>query len=308
MNYLIIGTSYKLIDIEIKKIVNSSKYKTYSLSDVNLEEILTDASYGSMFDDEKIIIIKDFETIFDNKKGEMELLNDYLNKVNDTTLIFISSMNIPSKTKLNKEIISKFKVIQTKTATKPYEFTPLIIDIAIYYGFKMSENVASLFALKSSYNIDIIIMELEKLQFIKEKNSIITIQDIEELIPNYNMNDVFELKDAIVNRDIEKANYLIEQAESSKMELLPLVVMLAKEYELLYTIAVLASEKKTNEQIGSMLDNMHPYRVKMLRVTASKYSNDKLKYLLSYLCNLDLKCVSEDNLGFGELKKFLLEL
>ena len=308
MNYLIIGSSYKLIDKEIIKIVKGSKYKTYSLTDTALDEILVDASYGSLFDEEKIIVIKNFEASFDNKKDELEALNNYLDGESNTTMIFVSNANIPANTKLNKGIISKLKVIQTKIVTKPYEVSALICELTREYGFKIGESEASIFALKCAYNIDIAIMELEKLKLIKEKNTTITENDIEELIPNYNVNDAFELKDAIVNRNVEKAVTLIDQAENSKMELLPLVVMLAKEYELLYTISVLTKERKTNDQIGAMLDNMHPYRVKMLKSTANKYTIDKLKYLLAYLCHLDLKCVSEDNLGFVELKKFLLEL
>ena len=307
MNYLIVGNSYKLIDKEISKIVANREFKTYSLLEISLEEVLMDANYGSLFDDEKIIVLKNFETILDKKESKLETLYDYLNEPSPATLIFVSS-SLPSKTKLLKDILSKLKVIETPSPVKPYEVVALTLEIAKEYGFKLQENVATCLSEKCAYNIDVIIMELEKMQISKEKGTIISQNDVEEMVPNYNVNDVFELKDAIVNKNISKALELIDEAENSKMELIPVVVMLAKEYELLYTISSLVKEKRTNDEISTILDKMHPYRVKMLRSTANKYTEEKLKQLLLYLCNLDLKCVSEDNLGFGELKKFLLEL
>ena len=307
MNYLIVGTSYKLISNELNKIIGDNQYKTYSMLDITLSEVLTDASYVSLFDDKKIIVIKNFESVIDKKDDSLEMLNNYLNEESNTILILISSVNIPSKSKLNKEILSKLKVIEIKVPTKPYEVANLILEIANSYGFRIESNALNTFALKCAYNIDIVIMELEKLKLMKNNNTI-TLEDVNVLVPNYNADNIFELKDAIISRDIKKAKELLDEAETAKLEIIPIIVMLAKEYELLYAIKEISLKNKTDEQIGSMLGGMHPYRVKMLRQSASKYTLDELKNLLLYLCNTDLKCVSEDNLGFLELKKFLLEL
>lgn len=307
MNYLIVGVSYRLIDNEINKVIFNRQYKSYNMSDTSLEEVLIDASYSSLFDDEKVIVIKNFEELF-NKEKDLELLNTYLDEKNNTILILVSSSTLSTKSKVNKEILSKLKVIETKSPTKPYEVTAFVIEKSKEYGFRINEDIASKFAVKCAYNLDVIIMEMDKLKLIKGKDIIISLNDVIELVPNYNADDSFELKDAIVNKDIKRAEELINEAESAKLELIPIVVMLAKEYELLYSISSLVRCKKTNEEIGKLLGNMHPYRVKMLRNSASKYTEEKLKELLLYLCNLNLKCVSDDNLGLLELKKFLLEL
>lgn len=307
MNYLIVGVSYKLIEKEIEKIVDGRHYKTYCIGDISLDDVLTDASYCSLFDDEKIIVLKNFEEL-SNKEKELELLNAYLDEKNNTILILVSTSGLNSKSKPNKEILSKLKVIETKNPTKAYEVALFVKEIAKEYGFKINDDVASRFAVKCASNIDVIIMEMDKLKLIKGTNALINMDDISKSVANYNADDSFELKDAIVNKDIKRAEELINEAESAKLELIPIVVMLAKEYELLYTISSLVRCKKTNEEIGKLLGNVHPYRVKMLRMCASKYSEEKLKGLLLYLCNLDLKCISCDNLGLLELKKFLLEL
>ncbi len=84
--------------------------------------------------------------------------------------------------------------------------------------------------------------------------------------------------------------------------------MLAKEYITLYDIKLLSTKRLTNDQISSMLNNLHPYRVKLLRESSIKYTEEKLEEIILYLCNLDARLVSEDNLGYDELRKFLLLL
>ena len=53
---------------------------------------------------------------------------------------------------------------------------------------------------------------------------------------------------------------------------------------------------------------MHPFRVKTLRLISNKYDLDEIKDKILYLANLDIKLISQDNLGLDELRKFIVEL
>ena len=181
-------------------------------------------------------------------------------------------------------------------------------DVIKKDGYGISQNALSVFCEKCASNYDIALMEFNKLKSLKKDNRLITELDVEELVSNYNMMDSFGLKDAIINKDIKKALRMLDDAETSKMEIVPLVVMIAKEYQVVYNIKMLAKKKLMNDQIGSMLGDMHPFRVKLLKDAGNKYTEDELIHIIKYLCNLDLKLVSQDNLGYDELKKFLLEL
>jgi len=151
-------------------------------------------------------------------------------------------------------------------------------------------------------------MEFNKLKSIKGKARTITESDIEEFVSNYNVSDIFDFKDAVINKNITKSMRMIDDLENSKAEIVPIVVMLAKEFQTLYNIAVLANNKKNNDEISRCLGNMHPYRVKILRESSRKYKLDELKRHILYLCNLNLRLVSQDNLGFDEIRRFLIDL
>lgn len=311
MNYLIYGTSYQLIEAEIKKIINGRPYQSISLSDVDVKEVLEDLSYDSMFDEDKILVLKEFETLVDKKEsaGLLEELINYLKVPNkSTTLIFVSSAKINEKSKKNKEFLALVNVIETPVASKPYEVAKILEGIIKSAGFGISQNAINEFSTKCASSIDVAIMEFNKLKIIKGNNKLITQQDIDEYVSNYNTSDIFDFKDAVINKNIEKANNILNDLETSKIEIVPLVVMLAKEYEVLYNIKALVLKNLSNDQISKKLDNMHPYRVKLLKETSNKYALEELQKHLLYLCNLDLKLVSQDNLGFDEIRKFLLEL
>lgn len=309
MNYLIYGNSNKMIDAEVEKILNGRKKDIYNLDEVMLSEVLEDISYNSMFDSDKIIILKNFNTILNSKKEEnLNPLLTYLKKPNtNTILIFLSNEKITSKG-INKEILSFLKIIETPIITKSYELSKILGDIIRKEGYGITPNVLNIFVEKCASNYDIAINEYEKLKIIKKNNRLISETDVENYISNYNSDDIFSFKDAVINKNIEKSFKMLEELENAKIEPISIVVMLAKEYQVIYNIKILVEKKLTNEQISDRLDKMHPYRVKLLRECANKYSTTELEKLILYLCDLDLKLVSEDNLGLDEIKKFILLL
>ena len=309
MNYLIYGTSYKLIDFEIKKIIGNEQYKIFSLNDTPIKEILEDLNYGSLFEEKKVIIIKNAEIIFDSKKEEIEEFIEYLKSPNGlVTLILISSVKPNEKNKQCKDILTYINVIETLIISKPYELSKFLDSFIRKEGYAISKNALDLFSDKCISNCDIALMEFEKLKLIKKDNRLISEQDVTEYVSNYNTNDVFAFKDAVINKNIKKADSILYDIEGTKMEVVPLVIMLLKEYESLYNILALSLKKMSNDDIGKKLDNMHPYRVKILKEAALKYKLADLEHLILYLSNLNLKMITEDNLGYDELRMFLLEL
>ncbi len=309
MNYLIVGNSFNLINDEIKKIIGSSKPDTYSLSDVSLESVLDDLSYNSMFQEEKVIILKNLEVL--NKKeneNAIKRLEDYLGSKNEgITLILVSNEKVGVRSPL-KGMLNKVKVIETPIITKAFELAKILEGKIKADGFGISSQTLNNFASKCAINYDIALSEYEKLKSIKGNNRLITDKDIEEYVANYNMTDMFGFKDAVINKNISKAVVMLDDLESAKMEPIALVVMLAKEYQLVYNIKLMSNAKMTNEAIGKELDNMHPFRVKVLREAGSKYTIEELEKIILELCNMDLRMVSEDNLGYDEVRKFLIQL
>lgn len=308
MYYLIVGNSYKLIDREIGKIKKDKTIKNISLLDKSLIEVLDDINYQSVFEENTISIIRDFDSLFDKKNNdEIDALIRFIENNKDKTVIFISNKKIPQNTKLFKSLSSLINTIETKTVTKNYEMVNFLKEEIRNYNFIISEMDLVEFANRCALNIDVAIMELEKLKLMTTTNRI-SHEDIMSIVSNYNAGDAFEFKDAVVNKKIKEAYDMISDFESQKREIIGIIVMLEKEFELIYAIKELASTRLSNDEIGLRLGKMHPYRVKVLREVGMKYTTSELERIILYLCNLDRKCVTSDNTGYSELRIFLTTL
>ena len=254
-------------------------------------------------------IVKKAEKLFKSDKEDkaQEILLDYLKEPNKgVTLILVSSEKPNARSKINKEIMSLLNIIETKTYSKSYEMAKDLDKMIREEGYIISQNDLNNFVTKCLINYDIFMMEWNKFKN-THKPGLIKSEAIDEIC-NYNLDDFFAFKDAVINKNIEKALVLLEDLSMAKCAALPIVVMLANEYRVLYDVKYLSMEEYTNDKISKELDNMHPFRVKNLRVSSNKYSLQEIEKDIYYLADLDYKLVSQDNLGLDEIKKFLLEL
>lgn len=311
MNYLIYGNSYNLINEEIKKIIKDEKPTTYSLDEASIDEIIDDIGYNSMFDTRKIIILKNFDVLDKQKKEDKEALTkleNYLSSPNESTIIIAISEAKPSSRGPLKNVLSKLQIIATPIITKPYELAKILGEVIKREGYGITPQTLSIFAEKCNSNYDIALNELKKLKSIKGSNKLISEADVINYVSNYNTTDLFGFKDAVISKNITKALAYLDDLESSKMEAIPVVVVLAKEYTMIYNIKLMANSKMTNDEISKELDNMHPFRVKILREFGTKYTIPELEKLILDLCNIDARFVSQDNIGYDEIRRFILEL
>ena len=118
--YLICSNSYRMMEEEIKKIVLNNKYTSFDLNSVELDEVLEEAAYFSLFDEKKYMVVKN-ATIFaaskrknkeDDNNGEEETISKkdekllkYLEEPNNNTiLMFCLNGKADSKKKICKFI------------------------------------------------------------------------------------------------------------------------------------------------------------------------------------------------------------
>ena len=56
--YLISSNSFHLMEEELKKILKDNPYTSFDLNAVELDDVLEEASYFSLFDDKKYMVVK----------------------------------------------------------------------------------------------------------------------------------------------------------------------------------------------------------------------------------------------------------
>ena len=102
MNIYIIGSSsFHIVDEEIKKICNNKKWENINFLNMSLEDLISEVSYGSLFNEEKIIVVRNASFLGNN--DDVSLLEKYIASPNQlTTLILTTYEKIDERKKAVK--------------------------------------------------------------------------------------------------------------------------------------------------------------------------------------------------------------
>lgn len=293
MNYLISSTSYRLIDEEISNIVkDATNISKFDLTFDDLNNILEEAAYFSLFDEKKYLIVRNAEMFTANKiKIDEEALINYLENPNLNTIIIFTTLNkIDSRKKLttlfkkNNEIISikqlSAKEIYTKLEAKLKKEKYKVSVDSLYYIINNSLN-----------NYDLAYNTLEKIKLYYSDEKDIKQSDIENLIPINIESNSFKFVDAVVNCEYKNASKILHDLYLNKVEPFSLINLLFREYKLLLQVKVLNRKKISKAEIMKSL-NLQDWMLDKYLRNCFSYSEKELEHIINNLLNLDYKIKS----------------
>ena len=294
--YLISIFSIRLLDDELNKIIEGkNNIININYDDVNVDNIINECSYFSLLNEEKIVIVKNFKLNADSKK-----LDKYLDNPNFNTKLILITDNIDKRSVIYKKIKDNGNIIEINKL----EDNEIINKVNNYC--KKNNIIIDRLSINKlmEYNLnnyDLILNEIDKISISFNKID-------EDIIINYsnklNGEDTFNLCDALTKKDYVNTNKLLEKYIDERLEIIPLIVLLANQYRIIYATLEL---KESNETIGKYL-NIHPYRVKLARDKSYLYTKDEIKNILLELCNLDKNIKSLNVNQYTLFKEFLIKI
>lgn len=311
--YLISSNSFNIIDEEIKKITKKNPYDTFDLNSVELEEVLEEAAYFSLFDEEKYMVVKN-ATMFTSKKNATDtpskkddLLIKYLESPNpNTNLIFTVNGKIDSKKKICKLIKTNYNLIEVGDL-KPKEIVSKLDHQLKEDGYKCNTNTLYYIVNNSLNNYDLAISELKKIELYYQKPAEIKDNDVRNIL-SYNIEDNnFKFIDAIMKKDIKESFKIYDDLMLQKTEPIMLMSMLSKEIRnTLLVKKMLSSNTKTN--IMKTLGINYDFQIDKIINNSYLYKEKELENLLVLLCDLDYKIKTGKIKNKLALEMFILNI
>ena len=307
MVYLLYGTVDYLINKTIDKIINDNKIdefnvNKYDLTNSLLTDIINDASSMSLFSDKKIIIVNN-AYIFTgtNKKyteQNTEELENYLNNINDNTILIFTTNN--EKLDERKKIT---KLVKKNGIVKDFNSIDNISLVKnLFEDYSISNDNVKYLISRVGEDSSILASEIEKIKIYKNDDKTITHDDITNLTTKSLEVNNFKLIDAIINKNKAEAFSLYQDRIKLNEEPIAIIISLANQIRIMYQVKQLYLEGYTENNIASIL-KIHPYRVKLASQNARKYDSDILLNYLKQLADLDI------NIKTGKVDKTLgLEL
>ena len=312
--YLIYGLENYLIDEKLKEIKEKTKVDedniiTYDLSNDSIESVLVEASTVSMFSNQKLIICDNSLFLTANKSLSEEELNDltkYLdNSFEDVYLVFIvRDEKVDSRKKITKLITKTSKVYECNKI-ESYKLSNYIENYIRDKGYSISSSTVELIISKVGYELSNIIKELDKMFIYKGEDKKITKEDVDDVITNNLEKNIFELTNAIVNKEKDKINTIYNQLIKSGEDPIKLIVTLSNQFRLIMQVKLMRTGGYSEKEIVSTLKE-HPYRINL--AMKSIYNIEDIKNILLKLSNLDYEIVTGKTDKFFGFEMFLLDI
>ena len=281
--YFIESDNNALISLKINEILKKSN-KTfdiinYDMEEVNVSDAIIDLDTYSLWQEKKIVHVKNANflgTVKSEINHDIELLTKYLNNPNPNNILFISCIKADNK----KNIVKLIK--------KVCNIIDISVDIKDYIKRECKDYKISMDTI--NYLIDIIgndfsriKNETNKLLELCYEKKVIEKNDIDLIcIKNIDAN-IFELIDAIINKDKKKSLSIYENMINYGEETFKILIALANQIRLIYQVKVLSYLK--DDEIIDILKLKNPKQVVALRYKINKYSE---KDLLDYLYRLSI--------------------
>ncbi|WP_456423613.1 DNA polymerase III subunit delta [Lutibacter sp.] len=272
--------------------------------DVTIDEIIDNAKRFPMMAERQVVIIKEAQ----NLSRSIEKLVSYVENLQPSTVLVIcyKYKTIDKRKKLYKAIQKNGVVYESK---KLYENQIAEWIRRVLAGKKyMIETKAALMLVEFlGDNLSKISNELNKLMVVLPVNSIITPKDIEENIGISKDYNNFELRKAIGERNVYKANMIINYfAQNQKAN--PMVVTISLLNSLFTQILVYHSLKDKSKSSVARALKINPFFVSDYITAAKNYPMRKTSQVIAYLREADVKSkgVGANALPSGDILKELI--
>ena len=308
MVYLISTDSKVMLDKKINSLIkDGEEVISYNYLETSLDEIIDSASYGSLFDYHKNIIVKNadfFGSVKLNDKEKNKLVK-YLDNPNpDVNIIFVTYNSIDKRKEIVKKVGENIIIL---TAPKGYDlinYTKLLIN---KYGFLMNDEEVKYLISASLNSWDLINNEVEKLSLLFQSNSKISMKDLQNIVCSNAKDNEFKFVDAVVNKDGGEAFDYLKDLLLLKVDPLKLFNLLTREYRLILMYQILYNKNYSRNDMIKEL-GVYDWQLDKIRKESNVYHIDDLKDIMISLNDFDYAIKSGQKEKTLALEEFIVNI
>jgi DNA polymerase-3 subunit delta len=294
MVYLIHGFQKPLVDKQVKDIIkqvlpdlNEFAINYYDLELTPLSAVLDDVVTIPFNSDKKIIIARNAFFLTNNKEIKIDNnykdLSNYLDNQNDfSTLIFVVYDKLDSKSEVLKQLKKKATILEVDDIKKE-DWPRIVKKLFDNRSVAISPEALSLFITKVGSDLATIINEVDKLA---TYNNSIDVATIKFLVSSPLEDNIFNLTNALVDRDYSKALKVFKDLKIQSHEPIALLPVVANQMRFMYQVFYLNKQKMSERQIVDQL-GAHPYRVTLTLNKVKRIDEKTLLGVNQQLAQLD---------------------
>src|SRR5574344_38330 len=276
-------------------------------SDVTAAQVADAARRYPMMAEHQVVIVKEAQNI-----RQTDQLEKYFKQPMQQTILVICHKNgtIDGRKKEYVKAIKSVGIIFESKKIREQDLPRFIETYLQKHETSIDPKSSQLIADAIGSDLSRLASELEKLVLsLPPTNRRVTPQVVEDQIGVSKEFNAFELKAAIINRNVYKANQIIKYFdENPKAGSIYAMLPLLFSYFQNLLIAYYAPNRNSQESVAEFLEMRSPWAAKDYVVGMRNYSGEKVLQILSKMREIDAKSkgINNTNTSAGELMKELL--
>ena len=287
-------------------------YSYFDMKETPYAEVELDLVSLPFFADEKIVILDHLLDLTTAKKRvltdeDLKQFESYLEMPSESTkLVILAEGKLDSKRRLVKLLKREAQIVEAATP-KDQELKRFFASQAQELGLKFVGDALDQLLLKSGYDFGELQKNLALLQAYKEDGQI-TLEDVEEAVPKTLQDNIFDLTQMILKRQIDQASNLVKDLRLQGEDEIKLIAIMLGQFRLFTQVKILSEEGQTESQIVMSLSDLsgrkiNPYQVKFALRDSRRLSLSFLKQAMITFIETDYAIKS------GQYKKdYLFDL
>jgi DNA polymerase III subunit delta len=232
--YLFEGTEKYLRDLALAELINLAidqqvrefNYASISVTQGNLDQALAMAREFPMLSPRRIVIVKGFEAISDEK--QLELLKEYLRTPSDTTVLVFTSDGLDNRRNIATILRKSCEVVKFSQLDERESAPNWVRNYVAKAGSSIQPAAAAYLVGTIGVELSRLATELDKLMAYSGEHGEITRDEIDKLVRYSREHSNFELSDAIMEGNRNRALRLLDRIYANSSEAqsaLPLLIL-----------------------------------------------------------------------------------
>ena len=271
-------------------------YSYFDMKEASYAEVELDLVSLPFFADEKIVILDHLLDLTTAKKRnltdeDLKQFENYLENPSESTrLVIFAEGKLDSKRRLVKLLKRDAQIIEA-TTPKEQDLKRYFASQAQELGLQFVGDSLDQLLLKSGYDFGELHKNLALLQAYKE-NGQITLEDIEEVVPKSLQDNIFDLTQMILKRQIDQARNLVKDLRLQGEDEIKLIAILLGQFRMFSQVKIFSEEGQSESQIVASLSDLsgrkvNPYQVKFALRDSRRLSLSFLKQAMTTFIETD---------------------
>ena len=271
-------------------------YSYFDMKEASYTEVELDLVSLPFFADEKIVILDHLLDLTTAKKRnltdeDLKQFENYLENPSESTrLVIFAEGKLDSKRRLVKLLKRDAQIIEA-TTPKEQEVKRYCASQAQELGLQFVGDSLDKLLMKSGYDFGELQKNLALLQAYKEDGQI-TLEEIEEVVPKTLQDNIFDLTQMILKRQIDQARNLVKDLRLQGEDEIKLIAILLGQFRMFSQVKIFSEEGQSESQIVASLSELsgrkvNPYQVKFALRDSRRLSLSFLKQAMTTFIETD---------------------